>query len=326
MHHEGLELVSTRSNPLIDPRLAIWNWEIPVYLFLGGLVAGLLVLGALLELRRGDRPRSPSLGWAPFAGLLLLSLGMLALALDLEHKFHIYRFFLAFKPASPMSWGSWILILVYPLGLGLGLLTLTDGQRAWLRSQPWAARTRLAPFVDRAARVAERARGAILLGVIAIGVGLGIYTGLLLGTLVARPQWSTMVLPPLFLASGISTGAAFLLLLRLSPADHEQVARWDVYAIVAELVLIFLLLVGYATGGEVGQHQLYHLAGGPWTSAFWSLVVVAGLLVPLGMELAGLRRKAHLPLVVSVLVLVGGLALRIILLSAGQASSYAEFV
>jgi protein NrfD len=75
----NLEVVTSRHNPLIDPRLAVWGWEIPVYLFLGGLVAGLLVLGALCELSHPDRPRSRALRLMPFAALGLLSLGMLAL-------------------------------------------------------------------------------------------------------------------------------------------------------------------------------------------------------------------------------------------------------
>ena len=33
-------LVTARHNYKVDPSLAIWSWEIPVYLFLGGLTAG----------------------------------------------------------------------------------------------------------------------------------------------------------------------------------------------------------------------------------------------------------------------------------------------
>lgn len=35
-------IVSGRSNPEIDPFLHVWGWEIPFYLFIGGLVAGIL--------------------------------------------------------------------------------------------------------------------------------------------------------------------------------------------------------------------------------------------------------------------------------------------
>ena len=35
-------LVTARHNYKVDPGLAIWSWEIPVYLFLGGLTAGIV--------------------------------------------------------------------------------------------------------------------------------------------------------------------------------------------------------------------------------------------------------------------------------------------
>ena len=33
-----IELLTTRHNPLVDPTLHVWEWQIRVYLFLGGLV------------------------------------------------------------------------------------------------------------------------------------------------------------------------------------------------------------------------------------------------------------------------------------------------
>jgi hypothetical protein len=43
-----------------------------------------------------------------------------------------------------------------------------------------------------------------------LGVGLGIYTGILLNTMVARPLWNSAILGPLFLVSGLSAGAAVM--------------------------------------------------------------------------------------------------------------------
>ena len=37
-------LVTARSNALIDPGLHIWTWEVAMYLFLGGLTAGVMIL------------------------------------------------------------------------------------------------------------------------------------------------------------------------------------------------------------------------------------------------------------------------------------------
>ena len=40
------ELDIARHSRLIDPQLHIWGWEIPVYLFLGGMAAGLMIVTA----------------------------------------------------------------------------------------------------------------------------------------------------------------------------------------------------------------------------------------------------------------------------------------
>ena len=44
-------IVSGRNNPLIDPVLNIWHWQIPLYLFLGGLAAGILFFAALFKIQ-----------------------------------------------------------------------------------------------------------------------------------------------------------------------------------------------------------------------------------------------------------------------------------
>lgn len=319
MNPSLVETTTTRANHGIDPVLHAWGWEIVVYLFLGGVVAGILVWTAALELRSGSRPRSRALLAMPFVALGLLSVGMLALWLDLAHRMWAWRFYAAFRPTSPMSWGAWILVLIYPVALLHGLGSLDAGQRSWL-----SARTPrfLSGLLDALARLSDTYRRALLVTSVAMGAGLGIYTGLLLGTMPARIQWNSAVLGPLFLASGLSTGAAFLLLFRLDDEERRTLVGWDVVAIVAELVLIGLMLVGFATSGEAGRLAADNLLGGAYTAVFWSLVVGMGLLVPLVMEL--LERRRHLPFValVPVLILAGGVALRWILLVAGQESSF----
>ncbi len=314
-----LETVTTRGNPQIDPSLHVWGWQIVLYLFLGGLVAGIFILTAAVELKSGERARTRALGAMPFVALLLLSFGMLFLWLDLAHRFWAWRFYATFRPTSPMSWGAWMLFLIYPVGLFFGLGSIDGDQRLVLR-----ARTPefLRGLLDRLTEFADAHRRAVLVTSVLMGVGLGLYTGLLLGTMPSRLAWNSAVLGPLFLASGVSTGAAFLLLLRLDGAERKFLVRWDLVAIGAELVLIVLLLLGWATSGEAGRLAARSFLGGPYTAVFWSLVVVAGLLVPLAMEFLESRR--HLPFLalVPVLILAGGLALRWILLAAGQASAF----
>lgn len=70
-----IETVTTRHNPMVDPQLAVWSWKIPVYLFLGGVVAGLMILGGLAMLRaqRGDDTRRFFSVQAPLVSFVLIN-------------------------------------------------------------------------------------------------------------------------------------------------------------------------------------------------------------------------------------------------------------
>lgn len=316
---EFFETVSTRQNAGVDPTLHVWGWEIPVYLFLGGLAAGMLVLSAAMELHTRERPRSGALRWAPLLALAAISVGMGALFLDLENQWNVWRFYTTFRPGSPMSWGAWILVLVYPVGVLHGLGSLPEGRRTSLSGRLGAA----GPLLLRLAAWSDSVRRPVLWATVVLGAGLGLYTGLLLGTAPARVLWNTPVLGPLFLVSGLSTGAAVLLLFPLDEDEHARLARWDVAAIVTELALLGLLLVGFARGGAAQRGAVEVLLGGEWTASFWSLVVVMGLLTPLALGAVELRQHRPATRLAPVLVLLGGFALRAILVSAGQETSLA---
>ena len=303
-----------RNSHLIDPGMHIWGWEIPVYLFLGGLTAGLMILAPLLAWRVKDL-RSKWVRRLPFVAPVLLSVGMLALLLDLEYKLHVFRFYTTFQWTSPMSWGSWILMLIYPAVLLLGLAYLEQDEvnavtsrLSWLKRPLEGLRT----YATQNLRNLEWAN-------VVLGIALGTYTGVLLGTLGARALWSSGLLGPLFLVSGLSTGAALLMLFPIFRDERELVRNVDIAAIGVELVLITMLFVDLLNGsGDLGRRAASLFFGGPYTATFWTLVVFGGLMVPLFMEVYESRRRVHAGLVAPVLLLVGGLALRWILVSAGQ--------
>ncbi|MBW2526808.1 MAG: polysulfide reductase NrfD [Deltaproteobacteria bacterium] len=308
-----------RRSHLIDPELHVWGWEVPVYLFLGGLAAGVMVLSALLLLRTKRDEASRWLRWLPFAAPVAISLGMGALFLDLEHKAYVWRFYLALKPLSPMSWGSWILVAIYPASLLLGLAMLTDDETAWLAKLRPVAALRLGSALKRVRGWSAERLEWLAWTNVAAGVGLGAYTGLLLGTLAARPAWNSVMLAPLFLVSGVSTGAALMMMFPLRSEEHHFLRRWDVGAIVLELCLLALFLLSLLSGGDEGREAAALFIGGPYTGAFWTLVVFGGLAVPLAMELFESRRKLKPTIMAPALILVGGLTLRWVLVLAGQA-------
>jgi formate-dependent nitrite reductase membrane component NrfD len=153
---------------------------------------------------------------------------------------------------------------------------------------------------------------------VATGVGLGVYTGVLLSTLGARALWGSALLGPLFLVSGVSTGAALLMLFRVAPEERHFLARWDLLAIGLEVVLLALVLVGLVSGDAQSRGAAALLLGGRFTAQFWALVVIAGLAVPAALELLETRLHLRATWVAPALVLVGGLSLRWILVAAGQ--------
>lgn len=315
------EIDMFRNNPQTDPTLHIWGWEIPVYLFLGGLTAGLMILSALLHRQNPNlEARSPWSRWLVFGAPILISLGMLALWLDLENRFHVYRFYMAFRPTSPMSWGSWILLAIYPATLAMALGSLTAGEVDRLKKWGPISQFKLSKLVQWGYDTSKNHMNLLQHANLWLGVALGGYTGLLLGTLAARAVWNSVMLGPLFLVSGFSTGAALMMLFPLAHEEHAFLRKWDMGAIGVELALLFLFILNLLAGGGADGIQAAHLfLGGPYTAVFWSLVVITGLLVPLVIEGLETRKQGQPTLIAPALLLVGGLALRWILVWAGQA-------
>jgi len=307
------EITITRHNHLIDPAMHVWSWQIPLYLFLGGMVAGIMIFTGYRMLRgeRGDP--SDALGLLPWAAPVAISLGMFFLWLDLEHPFNAWRFYMAFKPTSPMSWGAWVLVGVYPVSILLAWVTTPERARR-------AVRERLGrfPAFARTERWIERNTSLLAILNIVMGSALGIYTGVLLGTMAARPLWNSALLGPLFLASGLSSGAAFMLLFNLRDNERVLLGRADMGLIGVELVLLARWMIGLATGGAPSQAALASILGGAYTTAFWALVVILGLLAPLFGEWFEHKHGAVPGKGTAVLVLIGGFALRWILVFAGQ--------
>jgi formate-dependent nitrite reductase membrane component NrfD len=206
-------------------------------------------------------------------------------------------------------------MLIYPAVLLLGIAYLDrdevdaiTSRLSWLKKPIEGLRV----YATRNLRKLEWAN-------VVLGIALGTYTGILLGTLGARALWSSGLLGPLFLISGLSTGAALLMLFPIYRDERKLVRNLDIAAIGVEIFLIAMLFVDLLNGsGELGRRAASLFFGGPYTATFWALVVFAGLLVPLFMEVYESRRRVHAGFVAPFLLLVGGLALRWIFVSAGQ--------
>ena len=311
------ELVTTRTNPMIDPALHFWGWEIPVYLFLGGLVAGMMIISGYFLFRGRHKEMYCSCLTLPLLSVVLLSLGMFALFLDLSHRWYFWRMYVTFQPASPMSWGSWILLLVYPALLA----------NALIRPPAWIAR-RL-PFVNVLSQQLQKRSATVkFIGILNMILGglLGVYTGILLSAFGARPLWNSSILGLLFLVSGLSSAAAFVHMVATDPQEQKLLAKADNGFLTFELVIIGMFLIGLVSSTRVHMEAALLLLTGPFAPAFWVFVVVLGIVVPLMIQSMAVNHKiAHTP-VAPLLVVLGGLLLRFVIVQAGQASHWTRAV
>ena len=303
------ELTSTRNNPMIDPNLHIWGSDVTIYLFLGGLVAGIMVLSGLYYFVRGIKGEVPAfIRNSMLASPILLSIGMFFLFLDLENKWHLFRFYLTFQVTSPMSWGAWILIFVYPVSVAM--IVLANRNRWWVNWYPPAA------------KLVEPYWKTIAAGNVLFGALLGLYTGILLSSYTARPFWNNGVLAPLFLISGISTGAAFMILFHdgADVREKEELSLIKLGLIAAEIIALVLFVSALLTSVANQQQAVSLIVGGPYTAHFWVFVVGIGLLVPLLLQSLEVLHKLESRFVMPIMVLVGGFALRYLVVLGGQLS------
>jgi formate-dependent nitrite reductase membrane component NrfD len=171
-----------------------------------------------------------------------------------------------------------------------------------------------------------------------LSLGVGIYTGVLLGAVQARPFWNTNLVAQLFLFSALSTGCALLLFVftftRRSLHDFQMrfLYSLDICFISVELFIVLPYVIHGKLSVKAVQESLQLILGGPFTILFWVFFLGLGLLLPLALEawelMPVLRKK--LPLkhnklltaTTALLLLVGGYLLRYIFVYAGQLSAF----
>lgn len=314
-----------------------WGLLIVVYLFLGGLSAGLFFTAGLANyLTVEDKPVYAKV--ARMGALLApwpVAIGSGLLILDLGNWYRFYKLFMHFRWQSPMSIGSYLLTVFTLIAFVYLFAWLTADERAWLFSKvpaTWKQVHRL--NVDISSW-----REKIAMVGFPFSIGVGIYTGVLLGAVSARPFWNTNLVAQMFLFSALSSGSAALLLAMLldrkNPIEkHETkfLVTLDVVFISLELFIILPYIIHGQLSSQAVKDALTLILGGPYTLVFWVFFLFLGLLVPLAIEIYELfpsifkgrefHGSRHMALTAAGLVLFGGFLLRYIFVYAGQLSSF----
>lgn len=306
------------------------HWGLPVigYLFLAGLGAGAYTVSSSVLLRGGTGGfANQHFKLARYGALLaplpvIIGTGLLILELgsfEVGNYFKFINLFLTIN-LSPMSIGSWL------LGVFI-IASLVYAYTFWAEDckpgDQWDILRRRLAWVG-----------------VPLGIGVAVYTGVLLGAMPARPFWNSPVLALLFLVSALSTGVAGILLMQAlfggdddKKQEHNEsgyiLAASDTILIGFELLVVFLFLMfAHLTVGNVKEAAAVILIGGDLATLFWFGVVVVGLLIPVLIELKYVIPKLlyhkeyvaprGVELLVPIIVLIGGFLLRYVVVIAGQ--------
>jgi formate-dependent nitrite reductase membrane component NrfD len=288
----------------MEAQALVWEWPIWLYLFLAGVAGGGFFAAFLVNLFTGGKHKS-LLQIATWIGLPLVLLGVLLLVLDLGNQQDAWHLFVRFLPVSPMSLGSWILLLWSIIAVILIALWFAESLEP--AEEPADVFARVASWLRPLVLVA----GVLVWIEVVLSVLLITYTGVLLST-TSRELWSTVLLPVLFVVSAISTGMAATLLVavllgrEIPPKLGQVAAVLEVYEVAALIAFLIAVPAGV-------------LISGPLSLFFWIGVVGIGILVPFVLELATWRTSPKaLVLAMAFSVLLGGLVLRAVIVVGGQ--------
>lgn len=312
-----------------------WGFLIVNYLFLGGLSAGLFFVSALATFLYKLEEPSPYTRIARLGALLApwpVMIGCLLLIFDLGRWYKFYELFLHLRLVSPMSIGSWLLVMFNLVALVNCYAWLTESQRNVL----FARLPRWLEFLSHCNYDIDHWRRRLALAGLPISVGVGIYTGVLLGAVQSRPFWNTNLVAQLFLFSALSTGCATIILGISGRHEAAQELKLLYGLDICFMVLEFFIVVPYLIHGQLSvqavQDSLTLILGGPFTVLFWVFFLGLGLLIPLGIEMRELvpvvlsNREFHynriLATTTALLILGGGFLLRYVFVVAGQMSAF----
>ena len=284
-----------------------WGWLIVFYFFFGGLAGGSYFLAVLIDMfgRPEDRQLA-RLGYYISFPCILISGLLLTLDLGRPERFwHMLiesnTFRPMFKPWSPMSVGSWALMI-------FGIFSLLSFLSALAEDG----------LLQKSATRRLRPPGALGSIIAAIGGLFGFYVAGYTGVLLAvtnRPIWSdTPLLGMLFVVSAASISAALMILLAQKSGRNtpglSALHRLDSWVVALEFLVLIAVMISL---GPVFRAWL-----NAWGVLLFFGVIVLGILLPLALYW---RRQLLGDLNVTASaasVLIGGFILRLVIVFSAQ--------
>ncbi|MDP3861280.1 MAG: NrfD/PsrC family molybdoenzyme membrane anchor subunit [Phaeovulum sp.] len=308
------------------------TWGLPVilYLFLAGVGSGAVTVSASVLLRGGGGgfggDHFSMARYGAIIGPFPVMIGTSLIVLELGRPDRAFNLFKVVN-LSPMNIGSWLLLLFMATSVLYALTFLPSF---------FASLKHLSRRLDLVRRILAFVN-------VPLGIGVAVYTGVMLGAMPSRPLWNSPILALLFLVSALSTGVAMIILARVlfhrksanAEARHKfhesayLLTASDALLIGTELMVIFLfVLFAHLTIGNVKYAVSVILPGGELAPLFWLWVVLIGLLLPVLAELVfvipkllfhrGYSAPGTIEVAIAIAVLTGGFMLRYVIVVGGQ--------
>jgi tetrathionate reductase subunit C len=263
---------------------------IAIYFYLTGLSAGSFIISTLSYGFGFERFKPLGKIGIVIATLLLMAAPMFLLAHS-GQKLRVWHLFVYLNFTSPITWGSFLLIL-YPINCIIYGFFMFRGRKRLTRT----------------------------FGLIGIPLALMVhgYTGFILAFGKARPLWNSSIMPFLFLVSAVVSGIAMMILvsfIRDRFFTKEHVVNTDILFALAKMLGWCLVLDLFMTATETLVHSISHLGSQEsvsllLTGSFAGLYLVvenlAGKVIPLIVVFwPRARRSVPILLIASILVMIG---------------------
>ena len=297
-----------------------WEWVIAGYLFLGGMCGTAIPVAYYFWYKQQNRIVNLGAGFVSFIGMVI---GILLLLIDLGRPQNVIHMFISPR----LNLTSWMTIGTYIISI----YTILAIYYA-VHFTP-----RLSKLLG-ALRLKHRSLTGLGLLTSFFGLSTAAYTGFLLSAAKGVQFWNNPILPILFITSGLSAGLGGVycgivspILKWKMPEAAEKgtpvrlaIQRFETYVLLAELFILFAYLdiAKWSYPGSVKAADT--ILTGSLAPVFWIGVVLLGIIVPL-IVLSGYTLRKHeetlnveiASLICGWLVILGGLLLRYIILTAG---------
>ena len=270
-----------------------FGWLLSVESFLAGAGGGAFLFGFIYNLFE-QYQLIAKIGMV--VGISLVIIGAVLLFIELGRKKRFYM--VPFNASSWIARGSWFITIF----IVFGLIYLSSGYLGYLDIESMVVKG---------------------IGVIAAlsAVFVMSYTGFLFGAAKRIPLWNASGLPMLFFFSSLYTGKAIMLL--IAAFLETSITEGLRPLVVSGIILIFFQMIALGTflgtaayGGTTISESVRLLLKNP---LFVNLVIVFGLLIPLGLlgYQAAVNDAFILSIPACIFLLIGGLYLRYGILRAG---------